>query len=146
MKNVMRYIHRTARLSEMYRNERLKPYELAGIHHTYILNICRNPGVSQEELADIIFVNKSNVTRQLSILEKKGYVTREKSPTDGRKSVIYPTEKAKNVYPEIVSILQEWNNQLLEGFSEEEKEILSRSLPEIMNRAKQAMDQMEKEK
>ena len=42
------------------------------MHHTYILNVCRNPGISQEALSQLIFVNKSNVARQLAVLEEKG--------------------------------------------------------------------------
>ena len=39
-------------------------------------------------------VNKSSVTRQLAILEEKGYVERRGDPKDKRSLLIYPTEKA----------------------------------------------------
>src|SRR5699024_1205899 len=99
MESLMRYINRTARLSTLYRNEKLKEYGLTGIHHTYILNICRNPGISQEKLAKMIYVNKSSVTRQLARLELKGYVKRIPSTSDKRELLIYPTEKTNEVYP-----------------------------------------------
>lgn len=142
MENLMRYISRTSRLAEMYRSKKLKPYGLGGMHHTYILNICRNPGVSQDQLAEIIYVNKSNVARQLAILEKEKYIRREKSPTDGRKLLIYPTEKAQEVYPKIVDILKEWNQMLLEDYDKETQEILGDALSEMMERAKTTVDKM----
>ncbi len=87
------------------------------MHHTYILNICRQPGISQEALAKKIFVNKSNVARQLAILEERGFVTRTSSPTDKRQLLVYPTEKALAVQPAIQQLLQSWNEQVVAGFS-----------------------------
>ncbi|GAA0357574.1 MarR family transcriptional regulator [Alkalibacterium iburiense] len=141
MEYLMRYISRTSRLSELYRNEKLKEYGLGGIHHTYILNICRHPGVTQDELADLIFVNKSNVTRQLAILEKKGYVNRQPSPSDKRKLLVYPTAKTKAVYPEVVKVLKEWNQIILKNLSEEEQAIVGNALKNMMSQAKEAVEQ-----
>lgn len=138
----MRYINRTSRLSEMYRSKRLKLYGLGGMHHTYILNICRHPGVSQEQLAEIIYVNKSSVARQLAVLEKNGYIKRETSPNDGRKLLIYPTQKALEVRPKIEEILKEWNQIILEGYEKEEQEVLGEALSDMMERAKNAVDKM----
>lgn len=140
---MMRLINRTARLGEMYRNEKMKQYGLKGMHHTYILNICNNPGVTQERLAEIIFVNKSNVTRQLNNLEKAGYITRSPDPKDGRKLLVYPTDKASEVYPKVAEILKEWNDIILEGFSVEEQALLEKQLSGIMKKAKAKVDTIE---
>jgi len=140
---MMRLINRTTRLGEMYRNEKMKQYGLKGMHHTYILNICNNPGVTQERLAEIIFVNKSNVTRQLNNLEKAGYVKRSPDPKDGRKLLVYPTDKAHVVYPKVAEILKGWNEIIMEGFSIEEKEQLEKDLSKIMQKAKATFDSME---
>ncbi|HJB24944.1 MAG TPA: MarR family transcriptional regulator [Candidatus Jeotgalibaca pullicola] len=142
MESLMRYINRTARLSTLYRNEKLKEYGLTGIHHTYILNICRNPGISQEKLAKMIYVNKSSVTRQLARLELKGYVKRIPSTSDKRELLIYPTEKTNEVYPIVADLLNEWNDGILEDFSLEEKEILLRSMQKIMQKAKIMVDDL----
>ncbi|MFC6464887.1 MarR family winged helix-turn-helix transcriptional regulator [Marinilactibacillus sp. GCM10026970] len=140
---MMRLINRTTRLGEMYRNEKMKQYGLKGMHHTYILNICNNPGVTQEKLAEIIYVNKSNVTRQLTNLEKAGYVTRSPDPKDGRKLLVYPTDKAREVYPKVAKILKEWNEMILDGFSIEEQELLLEHMSKIMNKAKAKVDKMD---
>ena len=80
MEAIIRSINHIARLATLYREKELKKFGLGGMHHTYILNICRQPGISQEALAKKIFVNKSNVARQLAILEERGFVTRTSSP------------------------------------------------------------------
>lgn len=142
MEFLMRYINRTARLSELYRNEKLKEFGLSGIHHTYILNICRQPGLTQEELAEVIYVNKSNVTRQLAVLEKAGYVNRTPSKVDARKQLVFPTEKAQTVYPKVVEILTDWNAIVLEGLSEEEQKALGLTLKHMMEKGKAVVDQL----
>lgn len=136
MEFLMRYINRTTRLSEIYRNEKMKQYDLGGMHHTYIINICQNPGVSQDDLSQLIYVNKSNVTRQLAVLENKGYITRKKCVADGRKLLVYPTEKAVEVYPKVVGILKDWNEIILEGLSEEEQKEMGRLLSHAMDNAR----------
>lgn len=136
MEFLMRYINRTTRLAELYRNEKMKHFDLKGMHHTYIINICQNPGISQDDLAQLIYVNKSNVTRQLSVLESKGYITREPSEKDGRKLLVYPTDKAYDVFPKVLNILREWNEIIFEGLSESEQSELEIKLKTMMEKAR----------
>lgn len=140
MEPIMRYINRTTRLGTLYRNEKLKKVELKGIHHSYILNICRNPGISQEKLAKLIFVNKSNVARQLAFLEKKGFIYRTPSPTDRRELLVYPTEKAHEARPIVNDTLRYWNEAILEDFTPDEQEMLISAMKKIMDRSKKIVD------
>ena len=116
MESIIRSINHIARLASLYRERELKKYGLGPMHHTYILNVCRNPGISQEALGQLIFVNKSNVARQLAVLEEKGYVRRQTSSLDGRRQLIYPTEKALAMQPILQQLLKQWNEQALAGF------------------------------
>lgn len=142
MKSLMRYINRTSRLSNLYREKKFKEYGLKGMHHYYIMNICRTPGVSQEQLANKILVNKSNVARQVAALEKKGFIYREPSPTDGRELLVYPTEKAYEMLSIISDTLREWNDGVLQDFSPEEREILVKAMEKILGRAIDIVDNM----
>lgn len=145
MEHITRYINRIGRLSGMYRREFLKEYGLNGIHHTYIINICHHPGVSQEELAQMIFVNKSNVTRQLAYLEKEGFIYRQPSREDKRKSLVYPTQKAQDILPLIQNMLREWNEKLLVDIPENEQEIVLKALKKIMATAQVNLEEVEEE-
>ena len=59
MNSFMRCVSRTARCASLYRGEKLEKLGLNGCHHTYILAICRTPGISQEQLSRTIYINKS---------------------------------------------------------------------------------------
>ena len=76
----------------MYLNKRLASYGLSGSQYLFILNICRQPGLTQDKLPDIIHINKSNVTRALAHLEKLGFIRREVNPQDKRTAAVFPTQ------------------------------------------------------
>ena len=84
MPSFMRQINVIGRCSAMVRNQKLADTGLTGWHYSYILTLCRNPGQSQEHLARHIYINKSNVTRHLTQLEKNGYVERRQSEEENK--------------------------------------------------------------
>lgn len=131
----MRYVNIVSRCGATFRGERLRDTDLGDTHHSYILTVCRNPGISQDKLARRLFINKSNVTRNLAYLESHGYVTRTQSETDRRVICVYPTEKAIDSLPKIRSILHEWNDYITEGFTDEEMEMFLSMMSRVAARA-----------
>ena len=120
----------------MYRAEQLKDTDLGPIHHSYILTVCNNPGISQDGLAKSICINRSNVTRQLAYLEEKGYVERKVSESDRRVLLVYPTQKSFDILPRIREMLKKWNDYITADLSEEELEQLMEMLGRIAERAR----------
>ena len=118
------------RCNALYRSNVFKELGIGGYQHSYILAVCNNPGISQDEIAKRIHVNKSNVTRHITNLEENGFVRREDNPKDKRSFIVYPTEKALEIKPKILKILIDWDNKLTEDLTSEEKEFLN----EILNR------------
>lgn len=135
MPSITRYINVISRCGSMYRNERLKESDLGPSHHTYLFTICRTPGISQEQLAKKIYINKSNVTRTLTVLEKNGYIERRPSETDKRVTLVYPTQKAQDTLPLLREIMHDWNTMIAEDFTEEELEQFRSMLARIADRA-----------
>ena len=123
------------RCNALYRSAAFKELGIGGYQHSYILAICNNPGISQDEIAKKIHVNKSNVTRHVCCLEEGGFITREDNPKDKRSYVVYPTEKALEIKPKILQILREWDNRLTEFLSENEKVFLNDILTRIANKS-----------
>lgn len=140
MPSFMRQINVIGRCAAIYRTDKLTGTELTGIHHSYILTLCRNPGLSQEQLARRIYINKSNVTRHLAQLERNGYVERRQSEDDKRVTLVYPTQKAYDVLPRVTEVIHDWNSYLTEDFSEEEMEQFNAMLSRITQRAKAAVN------
>lgn len=123
------------RCATLFRTEKLEGTGLNGYQNTYISNICRNPGISQDQLAKLIYINKCNVSRQLTSLEQMGFVTRKRSESDARMVLVYPTQKAYDVRPLISDVLGEWNDYLTSDFSPEEKELLNKMMERVLEKA-----------
>lgn len=124
MATFLKNINMVARSATQYSESRLSEIcDLKGYQAKYILNVCSNPGISQDALAKIMFVNKSNVARQIAALEEQGYVER-KQGEDKRVSLVYPTKKANEILPVIRSVNAKWREVITDGFTEEEKELL----------------------
>ncbi|OTN75090.1 hypothetical protein A5886_000134 [Enterococcus sp. 8G7_MSG3316] len=146
MEAIIRSINHIARLATLYREQELRKYDLGAMHHTYLLNIYRNPGISQEALAKLIFVNKSNVARQLAVLEEKGFVIRQTSLEDRRQLSVYPTDKTLALIPAIQEMLQSWNAQVMADFSDAEQKQLLAQLAVVKEKSQQLLEKAEVEK
>lgn len=131
----MRQISITYRCAMRFRENALADTGLAGCQTPYLTTLYRQPGISQEEMARQLNVNKSSVTRQLAILEEKGYIRRQPSATDKRILLVYPTDKALDVKERLYRCYHDWNSYLTQDFTDEEQELLSRLMVRIADRA-----------
>ena len=137
MPKLMRLINIISRSQALYRADRLKGESLLPWHYNYVMPVCFHPGLSQEQLARHVCVDKYNVTRHLAKLEEQGYVERRPSETDKRVTLVYPTPRMEELLPTVRQINRDWSDYILEGFSEEEIAQLEEALLKIARRAKE---------
>ncbi len=135
MSQIIRDITEIVRCTTQYRAEALAPLGLKSCHASYLTEICRTPGISQDGLARLICINKSNVARQAAVLEEEGFIIRKPSASDKRVMELYPTEKALQLLPQISDILKQWECCITSELSEEEIELLSSLLERLKNKA-----------
>lgn len=131
------------RCANLYRTAQYESLGIGSYQDSYILQICRSPGISQEELSSLIFVHKSNVARQLSSLEEKGFITRTPDPQDRRSLLVYPTQKALDAIPAIREVHRSWNERVLAGFTPEEREFFEKCTERLAENAKRITRQGE---
>lgn len=124
-----------ARCATQYRTEMLAPLGLKSCHASYLLQICKNPGISQEQLARRIYFNKSSVARQLAVLEEAGFIRRTTSETDRRVTQLSPTEKAIALLPQIRQVLLDWEDLITQGLSPQEQTALREMLLKLKDLA-----------
>lgn len=135
MSQIIRNITEITRCGVQYRTETLAPLELKACHASYLLEICAEPGIFQDQLAARICINKSNVARQAAALEEGGFISRIPSPEDKRVMGLYPTEKTLALIPQMNAILDQWEDCLTADLSAEELEIAERVLERMKTRA-----------
>lgn len=87
----------------------------------YLLNyLYLYDGLSQQELADLIDLGKSNVAKQIYSLEKKGWVTRSPHESDGRSFRVYLMADMKSTIKKLNKIVSLAIQNLLARFSKKE--------------------------
>ena len=135
MPQIMKDITEITRVSVQYRTDSFAPMGLKACHASYLTEICANPGISQDQLASRICINKSNVARQAAILEEDGFITRTPSSTDKRIMQLFPTEKTLELLPQISQVLVNLEYYLTGDLSEEEKNLLESLLSKTLEKA-----------
>ncbi|MCD8286986.1 MAG: MarR family transcriptional regulator [Clostridia bacterium] len=135
LKNINMISNSAARFLE----QELPPH-VKGWQSKYVLCVCSNPGITQDGIAKEIFVNKSNVSRQVAALEEAGLFRREADSEDSRVSHIYPTEKAMELREEIRTANARWREIITEGLSPDEKEELYRLTSILYENAEKYMN------
>ena len=140
MSQIIRDIIEIARISVQYRGDQLAPMGLKSCHASYLTEICAKPGISQDGLARIICLNKSNVARQAAILEEDGFIIRKPSAADKRVVELYPTEKTLELMPQISQVLKSWETRIADSLTEEYRQSLSDLLAKMKDRATEYME------
>ena len=140
MSQIIRDITEIARCGAQYKADRLAPMGLKGCHASYLTEICAHPGISQDQLAKRICINKSNVARQAATLEEEGFLTRIPSPTDKRIMELHPTQKTLDLLPEISSVLKEWETCITGDLTPEELDLMAALVAKMKSRATEYMD------
>ena len=135
MSQIVRDITEIARCGVQYRSDKLAPMGLKSCHASYLTEICENPGISQDKLARRICINKSNVARQVAVLEEDGFIIRKPSEADKRVMELYPTEKTLEVMPQISDVLMCWEDCITHDLSDEERELITALLMKMKARA-----------
>lgn len=143
MSLIMRNIGVSWRCANLYRTAKFEHAGFGCYQYSYLLNVCRYPGISQDGLAKLIYIHKSTVARQLAALEEKGFVERRPDPEDKRLLRVYPTEKAMAVQDMITGVLQDWDALVTDEFTAEERETLERLTHRLAERAKRVVEALD---
>jgi DNA-binding MarR family transcriptional regulator len=86
---------------------------------------------TQDDLANLLCVDKSSMSRVLSLMEEKGYITRQIDSSNERKKIICATEKSVEVREAGFAIANEALKSSLKGVKPHEAQICIKVLAAI---------------
>lgn len=92
--------------------------------------------ISQNELANLIFKDNASITRMIELMVKKDYLNRTIHKEDRRKFNLEITEKGKKTIQLIKPIVQVNRETALYGLSQEEINLLDKTLNKIITNCK----------
>lgn len=93
--------------------------------------IWENEGISQKEISEYCLKDKTSVTKIIDILEKKNLVVRVPDQLDHRIKRVVLSNKGKKLFLEVIPVMELTRNQLREGITEKEVELLRSVLSKI---------------
>jgi len=137
LSKISRDIMTVARAMRRHRNAYMEPLGLKGLHVRYLTEVCANPGISQEKLAQRLGTDKSNVARQAAVLEEGGYLLRSPAKEDKRVLCLRPTERTLELLPNMQENMDAWESRLTEALTAEEYGLLQSILEKVRKKAEE---------
>lgn len=142
----LRYLFKINRNLELYKRKKAKSSGLNSTDSLAIHLICKNKGISQDELADKLGVDKGLVTKIVKHLEQESYIERLKDSRDRRVNRLFPTDKAQEIHRAVIEIERTYFKELFLEFTEEEYEIFMSLLAKLYVKSKNLRKCAEHEK
>lgn len=110
-------------------------FELSISEWRVIAVLSRFPGISAAQVAEQTAMDKVAVSRAVSRLVDAGRVQRDFADADRRRSILALTKDGHAIYREIRPIALHYEDTLLKGLSETEKQQLDALLTKLINTA-----------
>ncbi|RSJ48097.1 MarR family winged helix-turn-helix transcriptional regulator [Streptococcus gordonii] len=129
--SVLREIGIIARALDSIANIEFRDIELARGQYLYLVRIAENPGIIQEELSELLKVDRSTVARSVKKLEAKGLVQQKAAKENKKNKEWFVTEKGEKLYPFILVENNYSEETSLQGFSQVEVKALEKMLVRV---------------
>lgn len=139
-----RYISFLYRYGMIYFRESFREFGLSEGQVAFLAELYREDGVSQDKLAHIINIDRGTTARALQKLEAEGFIKRVPCATDKRVKLVFLTKKANKIRKKFYSILYNWDETVMSGFTKDETECFINQLKTIKENAVELLEKFEK--
>ncbi|MFC7321676.1 MarR family winged helix-turn-helix transcriptional regulator [Halobacillus campisalis] len=124
-------LHQTDLKLTGYIKSQLAPYGLAPEQNLIMMLLWEKDGWTQNQLANQLDKDKTNIARMASSLEKKGFITRRFCSDDRRSLELHLTASGRALKEEVLPVAEAFNDVVTEGISDEELEQFDRLLTKM---------------
>lgn len=121
-RRIGKHISIAYRFAMVFFKNRMAELGLHQSHHSVLITLYKNEGISQEKLSQLLKVDKATITRSIRKLLEDGFIERRQDKNDKRSYLLYITQKGRDIEPDIENMFREWNEIALQGFSDAEVE------------------------
>lgn len=133
--HLMRNINTISRCAALYRDAHLADCGLSGWQAPYIPEICAAPGITQDQLALRLHVNRSNVTRQLAMLEETASSYGAAVKATAARWRFIPRRRPMETLSAVRAVYRSWREKLFYDLTSEERDRLESLLERLARRA-----------
>lgn len=93
--------------------------------------LARGDGVNQVELAARTGQERNNLSRTLTILERKGWIERRTCQNDKRNSLVYITEEGAAMQRQAYAVVKEYQKVLYAGLEPTETQVIAEAVRKL---------------
>jgi DNA-binding MarR family transcriptional regulator len=123
IRDVWMHAHNVIRSARQIVNEDLRPLNLSSAEGNILLHLLtQGQEMGQDQLVEQLDVSKAAISRALTALEAKGFVTWQQDPDDRRVHRVRLTGKARAIGPAVEQVYNQVYTLALQGVSQEEFE------------------------
>lgn len=126
-----KYISQIYRKGGAHLSKELSIYGIGQGQLMFLTQLYKKDGINQEELTEILKIDKGTTARAIKKLEEVNFVIRERDEFDRRAYKIYLTDKAIKIKTIIFDVLRDYDERLVSSLTEDEKEIFTKILKQI---------------
>jgi len=130
-----RKLHLLLRYGREYGHRRIKEKGFTDTEHLICSYVYVNELCSQDDIAKSVGMDKTTVGKAIDSLESKGFLIREQSKDDKRKKALQLTAEGKSGIADILSINDEWMQNVLSALSNDEQALFLEYLSRVLDTA-----------
>jgi DNA-binding MarR family transcriptional regulator len=108
--------------------EALEPFGVRPRHVAALIELRDHGELSQQSLCGRLHVDPTNLVAILNELEQRGFATRRRDPQDRRRHIVEVSKKGLAVIEKASKVMDEVEEELLQGLEPAEREALAESL------------------
>lgn len=131
------YISVLMRQLNLFFSHELSEVEITASELMYLSQLYTRDGLTQDEMATKISVDKAATTRTIQGMEKKGLIVRDSNEKDHRSKCVYLTDKAKQMEEHIREIQKKWSDYIMQDMTVSEAELFAKQLKQMSVRARE---------
>lgn len=107
-------------------NEQFKKKNITRVQWMALYYISENHSITQKELAHVMMVSEPSVAHLVERLQQAELIERTSSPVNYRVNILSLTEKGEEVLRELFPLVEQFNQDAVQGFSQEELDTFKR--------------------
>ena len=111
--------------------KRLMNFGLTPIQHLIIEVLCIEDGLSAGDVGKLLTLDGATLSGVLDRLAESGWIVKDRDPDDKRVLRVYLADKAKEHRQALVEQRKEANEEIMSGFTLEERVLLKRLLRDV---------------
>lgn len=124
------------RRSQSHITKACEQYRISFSEFVILFDLYEHEGINQEDLSEILLIDKAAAARSLKSLEEKGYVKRLPGQYDRRVKLVYSTDAGKKLQVFLLKVTADWIDFLSEGMDQKTLETVIDGIKKLADNTK----------